>query len=60
MKVLLATILILMAVPAQAATAFLTGQQLTGTTKQCYYSYAGSRYTRTIQGYQLCPLSINV
>jgi hypothetical protein len=48
--------------PAQAptVTAFKTGEQTTGQTKQCYYSFAGKRYTKTVESYQLCPLSIKV
>ena len=45
---------------AFSATAFLVGEEVTGMTQQCYYEFAGSRYTRTIQSYQLCPLSIQV
>jgi len=48
------------ALSAQTVTAFKTGEQTTGTTKQCYYEFAGSRYTRTVESYQLCPLSIQV
>jgi predicted ABC-type sugar transport system permease subunit len=45
---------------ASAATAFLVGEETTGMTKQCYYEFAGNRYTRTVQSFQLCPLSIQV
>jgi hypothetical protein len=41
-------------------TALLTGQDVTGTTRQCYYNYAGSKYVRTLSSVSLCPLSINV
>jgi hypothetical protein len=41
-------------------TAFKTGEQTTGNTKQCYYQFAGNTYTRTVQSYQLCPISIQV
>ena len=57
-------ILILMIVAASAqagtVTAFKTGERITGTTKQCYYSFGGSQYTRTVRSYELCPLSIQV
>ena len=53
-------ILLLFTSTAFAATAFLVGEEVTGMTKQCYYEFAGSRYTRTIQSFQLCPLSIQV
>jgi hypothetical protein len=46
--------------PSRGVVAFKTGEQTTGTTKQCYYEFAGSRYTRTVESYQLCPLSIQV
>ena len=39
-------------------TAYKTGERTTGTTKQCYYSYAGRSYTHTVQSYELCPMSI--
>jgi hypothetical protein len=45
---------------AQNVTAFKTGEQTTGLTKQCYYSFGSSRYTETVQSYALCPLSIQV
>ena len=53
-------VLLLFTSTAFAATAFLVDEEVTGMTKQCYYEFAGSRYTRTIQSYQLCPLSIQV
>ena len=45
---------------AQTATAFQTGERVTGATTQCYYSFAGRRYTRTVRSDQLCPISIQV
>ena len=45
---------------AQTATAFKTGERTTGMTKQCFYNYLGSGYTRTIGAIELCPLSIQV
>ena len=53
-------ILILFTSTAFAATAFLVGEQVTGMTKQCYYEFAGSSYTKTVKSYELCPLSIQV
>ncbi len=44
----------------QNATAFKTGENRTGTTKQCFYSFGGKRYTKTVESYELCPLSIQV
>ncbi len=45
---------------AQTATAFQTGERVTGATKQCYYSFVGRRYTRTVPSDQLCAVSIQV
>ncbi len=45
---------------AQTVTAFQTGERVTGATKQCYYSFVGLRYTRTVPSDQLCPMSIQV
>ncbi len=45
---------------AQTATAPQTGERVTGATKQCYYSFRGARYTRTVPSDQLCPVSIQV
>jgi predicted DNA-binding transcriptional regulator AlpA len=47
-------------VAAQAVTAFKTGEQTTGMTKQCYYQYLSSTYTRTVSSVDLCPLTIEV
>lgn len=44
----------------QTITAYKTGEQVTGMTKQCYYNGLGNQYTQTIQAIQLCPLSIKV
>jgi hypothetical protein len=44
----------------RTVVAYKTGEQVTGSTKQCYYEWAGNRYTRTVESYQLCPLSIRV
>lgn len=41
-------------------TAFKTGERTSGMTKQCYYDGLGSTYTRTVQSFELCPLSIRV
>ena len=42
----------------QTITAFKTGEQVTGTTKQCFYAALGSTYTRTVRSIDICPLSI--
>lgn len=39
-------------------TAFKTGEQTTGMTKQCFYNGLGNQYTQTISSVALCPLSI--
>ena len=60
-RIILALVALLMlAAPAYAATAFLVGEQITGMTKQCFYDFAGSTYTRTVPSYALCPLTIEV
>lgn len=41
-------------------TAFKVGEQVTGMTKQCYYNYLGSDYTKTVSAAELCPLSVTV
>lgn len=41
-------------------TAFKTGENTSGMTKQCFYSFGGNQYTRTISSSAICPLSINV
>ncbi len=45
---------------AQTATAFKTGERVTGQTKQCYYKFAGTDYTKTVQSFELCPLNVQV
>ncbi len=45
---------------AQTVTAFKSGEQTTGMTKQCYYNALGSTHSITINSTQLCPLSIQV
>ena len=47
-------------VEAQTATALKSGEQTTGLTKQCYYTFAGSDYTKTVKSYELCPVSLQV
>jgi len=60
MKKLILTTLIALSFSASAGTAFLTGERTTGMTKQCYYDYLGSTYTRTVKSYDLCPLTIRM
>ncbi len=65
LNVTLAALVLLAAVSAgplvaQTATAFQTGEQVTGARKQCYYSFLGGRYTRNLPSDQLCPMSIQV
>lgn len=45
---------------ASTATAFLKREVKTGPTKQCVYQYLGGTYVRTVQAYELCPLTIEV
>ena len=62
MTAMIATTLIVGAtiVHAGTVTAFKTGERVTGQTKQCYYKFGNSEYTKTIKAYELCPLSIEV
>lgn len=41
-------------------TAFKTGENVTGMTKQCYYNYLGSTRVITISSVAICPLTIQV
>lgn len=50
----------LFATVAFAGTAFFKSEETTGMTKQCYYDYLGSTYTRTLSSIALCPLTIEV
>ena len=47
-------------VAQSTTTAFFVSQRTTGNTIQCTYDGLGSRYIRTIQSYEICPLSIQV
>ena len=60
MKTMLMILLLTFSAVALGATAFKTGERVTGMTKQCYYSFAGSQYTKTVKAHELCPLSIKV
>ncbi len=51
---------LLLASVAQAGTAYLKYERVTGMTKQCVYDYLGNEYTKTIRSSELCPLSIKV
>lgn len=58
-------VLALLAVPqalhAQTATAFKTGERVTGGTKQCYYRFAGNHvYTHTVASHRACPATLRV
>ena len=61
MKVtLLASLALIASFSANAGTAYYTGEKVTGSTKQCYYDYLGSKYTKTVKLVDLCPLTIQV
>lgn len=60
MKKLIVLLAAVASLSAYAGTAFLTGEKTTGMTKQCFYNYLGSEYTRTVRSHELCPLSIRV
>ena len=40
--------------------AFKTGEEIKGLNKICYYSYAGSTYTKVVSSASVCPISIRV
>lgn len=40
--------------------AFLVGEYVTGTTKNCVYDYMGSQIVRTIPAASICPITIQV
>jgi hypothetical protein len=40
--------------------AFLTGEQTTGMTKQCYYDALGNTHTHTVSSITICPLTLRV
>jgi hypothetical protein len=46
--------------PRWTITAYRTGEEITGLTRQCHYQALGSRYTETVKSYQVCPLTITV
>ncbi len=61
MKALIALLLLTGVAHAQAyVTAYKTGEEITGMTKQCYYSWAGNRYVHTVRATELCPLTLRV
>ena len=45
--------------PKIALLCFLTGEQVSGLNKICFYDCAGSGAAITVKSYQLCPLTIN-
>ncbi len=45
---------------AFAGEAYLTGRQVTGSTKQCIYTYNMQTYVRTVRYIDICPMSITV
>lgn len=53
-------LLVLWAVTAEAATAFLTREFVRNEVKTCVYSYMGSEYYRSINAMEFCPPSIQV
>ncbi len=41
-------------------TAYYTGEKVTGQTKQCYYKYADSEYTLTINRSKQCERRLEI
>lgn len=46
--------------PPVSGTAYKVGEVLRGAVKDCYYSYLGNQYVKTVASYELCPLSVSV
>ena len=59
-KLTITLALILITTAGYACTAFLTGEQVSGMNKICYYDHLGSTVATTIRNIDLCPLSIHV
>ena len=53
-------LILLIASTANAATAFLKYERISGMNKICVYDHLGSEVAITIKSYQLCPLTINL
>lgn len=60
MKTLFIALGLTLAASAQAGTAFFKYEYVTGMTKQCVYDYLGSQVVRTMQAYQVCPVTIQI
>ena len=52
--------LLLVAMSAQAGTAFLSHSYVSGMNRVCVYDYLGSDYHVTIKSYQICKQTIQV
>ena len=50
----------ILALPANAATAFYTGERVSGMYKICYYDHLGDEVAITIDSVDLCPLTIQL
>ena len=48
------------AAAGQSFTAFKSGEETTGMTKQCTYKFGETEYSKTVGAAELCPLSIKV
>ena len=60
MKTLFIALGLTLAATANAGTAFFKYEYVTGATKQCVYDYLGSQVVRTVQSWQICPVTIQV
>jgi hypothetical protein len=50
----------LRAAVATSGTATKTGERRRGTTKDCYYRLGHDDYVHTVNGFDLCPLTLDV
>lgn len=60
MKALALAFGLLVAMSAEAGTAFFKYEIEQGLTKLCVYDYIGNIHSITLKSYQICPISIQV
>jgi hypothetical protein len=56
-KVILVTLVVLYSQVILAATGHLSGEQVSGTNKICYYNVMGSTHSINVSTVTLCPLT---
>jgi hypothetical protein len=58
-RAIVSALLLGAAVPAAAATGFLTGEQISGQNKICFYNVLGSAYAVTVRSFDVCALRVD-